>query len=223
MITRLLFIGFLFVVDIGAYSQGTFQDLDFENATLVPLGPGYSAASAFPAWECLVGTTPTTVVYLDARPLGSAEVSLINNNPSEGAAPLQGNYSASLFSTPSTTTTLSQTGLVPAGTQSIQMDASEQLGSFSVTLGGQPIKMVAWETLRDYTVYAGNVSSLAGQSANLSITENFPINPNNYPAGVEIDDIIFSPTAVTPEPSPLILTGMGGILFGVYRRFWHRI
>src|SRR5579863_4036475 len=82
-------------------AQGTFQNLDFEDATLVGSGGFYSASAAFPGWTCLVGSTPTTVVYLDARPLASAEISLVNDNPSEGAAPLQGDYSASLFSTPS--------------------------------------------------------------------------------------------------------------------------
>jgi hypothetical protein len=110
---------------LSALAQGTFQDLDFEQATIVPLGNGISAASAFPGWQTLIGTTPTSVVYLDGKSAGSPLISLVNNDPSEGLAPLQGNYSAYLISASipaaRTSVTLSQTGIVPASTESIQL------------------------------------------------------------------------------------------------------
>ena len=116
------------------------------------------------------------------------------------------------------TTTLTQTGLVPAGTQSIQMDIEENSGSFTVALNGTTINMVPWQTLPNYTVYAGNVSAWSGQTANLSITENLPSNPVVYPDWMLLDDIAFSPTSVVPDPDPLVLMGIGGALFAAYRR-----
>jgi len=44
-------------------SQGTFQDLDFEQASIVQLGPGISAASAFPGWQTLIGAALLPVLY----------------------------------------------------------------------------------------------------------------------------------------------------------------
>jgi hypothetical protein len=143
-------------------SQGTFQNLDFEAAEVTGYTPNYPipTSSAFPNWQAIYGTTPTSQVSFDGISIGAAEISIVNDYPAFGLVPLQGNYSAYLFSAPSTTTTLSQSGLVPPGTQSIQMDIVERNGgSFTVALDGTTINMVRWQTLPNCTVYAGNVSA----------------------------------------------------------------
>jgi hypothetical protein len=60
-------------------------------------------------------------------------------------------------------------------------------------------------------VYGANIAPYAGQTGQLEFTATF----YNW---VELDDISFSTTAI-PEPSPLALTGVGGLLFALYRRF----
>ncbi len=65
-----------------------------------------------------------------------------------------------------------------------------------------------------YTVYGVNIALYAGQTGQLEFTAGFN---NSGPSWTELDDIMFSPTTV-PEPSPLALTGIGGLLFALYRR-----
>jgi hypothetical protein len=49
-----------------------------------------------------------------------------------------------------------------------------------------------------------------------------PTSNGEYsPSLLELDDITFSPGAV-PEPSALALTGIGGLLFALYRRIKQR-
>ena len=45
-----------------------------------------------------------------------------------------------------------------------------------------------------------------------------PLGPSGAFADTEIDGISFSPGAV-PETSSLLLSGIGGVLFAMYRRF----
>ena len=47
---------------------------------------------------------------------------------------------------------------------------------------------------------------------------NLIVYPNNYNS-LLLDDISFSPTSVIPEPEPLALMSIGGLLFALYRRF----
>jgi hypothetical protein len=61
----------------------------------------------------------------------------------------------------------------------------------------------------NYTIFGGNISEWAGQTEQLTFSSSF----QNF----LIDDISFSTQAV-PEPSPLALTGVGGLLFALYRR-----
>jgi hypothetical protein len=62
-----------------------------------------------------------------------------------------------------------------------------------------------------YTIYGANISAWADQTEQLTFSASL--------GNIAIDDISFSPTAVIPEPSPLVLSGIGGLLFALYRRF----
>jgi len=139
-----------------------------------------------------------------------------------GYAPIQGNYSAYLQSAFTTSTTLSQMGTIPTGTESIQLDAEEQFSSFTVTVGGQTINMIPLQALSGYTVYGGNVSTWAGQDVTVSITELPPPEGSEpSPSTLLFDNISFSQTAV-PEPSIVALAAIGGLLFGVRKWFARR-
>jgi hypothetical protein len=66
-----------------------------------------------------------------------------------------------------------------------------------------------------YILYGANISAWAGQTGDLEFTADF----NVHDPYLVLDDISFSPTTVIPEPSPVALTGIGGLLFALYRRF----
>jgi hypothetical protein len=51
----------------------------------------------------------------------------------------------------------------------------------------------------------------------LTITE--PPPSGTPPSELILDDISFSSTSAIPESSPLALTGLGGLLIALYRRF----
>jgi hypothetical protein len=209
-------------------AQGTFQDLDFEEATV----SGYQPVSvvpttaAFPGWEVYStgagGTTPLSSVWYDGVSLGGAAVSIIDNYPPFGLSPLDGNYSAFLFGGGPeqnlSSVSISQTGTVPPGTLSIQFDGNVSGAPFTVTLGNTTIDMVPLQSFVHYDLWGGNIpASMAGQSETLTITEPPPIG-TVPPSMFELDDITFSTTSVIPEPSPLALAGIGSILFALYRQ-----
>jgi hypothetical protein len=202
-------------------AQGTFQDLNFEGAVITGSGGNYSAASAFPGWQVYIGTTATTVVGYDGVSIGAPAVAIIDDKT--GYVPIQGNYTAYLMAatlgSQSTSVSLSQTGTVPVGTESVQLDANQAPGSsFVVTLNGDTISMIPLQTLSGYTLYGGNISAWSGQDSTLSITELPPANQEFSPSLLQLDDITFSTQAV-PEPGPIALTAVAGVLFALYRRF----
>ena len=74
-----------------AFSQGNFQNLDFESAN-IPAGTHIpselSANQAIPGWS---GSSPIVYDFLGS---GDSQVTIIDSN--SGLAPLQGNYSVVL-------------------------------------------------------------------------------------------------------------------------------
>ncbi|MGA2747280.1 MAG: hypothetical protein ABSG59_00780, partial [Verrucomicrobiota bacterium] len=58
-----------------------------------------------------------------------------------------------------------------------------------------------------------NIAPYAGQAGTLAFTAVYPPLGSSW---VGLDDITFS---ATPETSPLVLTGIAGVLFALYRRF----
>jgi hypothetical protein len=116
-------------------------------------------------------------------------------------------------------TTLSQTSLVPIGTQSLQFEAYEAFdsqGSFAVTLGGQTLYLTTLGTGADYTLYGANVSQWAGQTAQLAFTV-FAENPHVDDEYLYLDAIQFSTQSI-PEPSAFALVALGALLLGLCRR-----
>jgi hypothetical protein len=207
----------------GAAGQGNFQNLGFESANLSgPPQIGVPIGTALPAWSASfsspgVGTNAVTQVWFDGPSLGGTAISLIDANTGSGFTPIQGRYSVALFGWPSgmfsptgnpTYATISQTGLVPSGTESLLMDVNAWYG-FTVTLGGQTINMVPLQAFPAYTTYGGVVSGLAGLGAQLSITAP----PTGVPNAVLLDNIQFS-TQFVPEPGIFGLCALGALLLG---------
>ena len=213
---------------ISGKAQGTFQNLNFEAAN-IPAGtqPNNDTpiAIGLPGWSAYFTSTfgesnGVTQIWYDGISLGGSAISISDNNAGLGFVPLQGRYSAMLFgggSTPQYAPTISQTGRVPAGRQSLQMEVYSSGTPFIVTLGGQVINMVPLSTVQlpgfptHYTIYGGDISAFAGQVAQLSITQ--PPSPDNPPSELFLDNLVFSPDSV-PEPGVLGLSALGALLVG---------
>ncbi len=207
----------------GALGQGTFENLGFESA-YIPSGtqPGslVPISSALPGWSAFFTSYDGTIrqqigVLYDGMSLASAFISI--NDTLGWLGTLQGSYSLllaggnSLFEGGLTSSTITQTGLVPSGTMSVLMDVETE-HSFTVSMGGQTIEMVPLPMFSSYT-YGGNIAAFAGQTAQLSITSPFLAFPGVNPNPVLIDHIQFS-TLQVPEPSVFGLSALGAPLVG---------
>jgi hypothetical protein len=219
----------LLVCSYAALAQGTFQNLDFESATIpagTPTPSSIPISEGLPGWSAffIAGSTtvPANQVVYDGISLGGAVISILDSK-GLGFSPLQGTYSAFLFGGGAPLNPLnldsvgiSQTAVVPPGTQSVEFYAYNYGPPFVVTLGGQMITVTILQTFTHYALYGGNIpSGMAGQNETLSFVE--PPALGVQPSMCELDNITFSQTAVTPEPSPLALTGLSGAAFALYR------
>ena len=78
-----------------------------------------------------------------------------------------------------------------------------------VSLQGQNLDLVPLQTFPNYTLYAADIASFAGQSATLSFTA--PTPRFGSPSFLTLDDISFLPIAV-PEPTTEALLALGGLV-----------
>ena len=213
----------LLVLAQNGRSQG-FVNLNFESANVSGYPQDSSdvpTTSALPGWTAYYsnssGTNVATQVWYDGISLGGAIISIIDTN-APSFTPIQGQYSAFLFgggSSPLYSSSISQTGLVPAGTQSLLFDAYVYGAPFTVTLGSQTINMVPLQSFSDYTLYGGDIpSDLTDQSETLLFTE--PPAAVSQPSMFELDNIQFSSVPV-PEPSGFALGALGALLLGFRR------
>jgi len=208
---------------VPAQAQGTFQNLNFEwaNPVISPGAPFYhaTAASALPYWTAALGGVEQTQVLYNGGSGGAPEVVLLGPPPPTAPFnPIDGYYSVLLTGSASASIpSISQTGLIPAGTQSLLFEAESGPGNgiLEVQIGTQTIAFAPLATEPNYTVYGASISAWAGQREQLTFTA---LQDNTALNNWEIDDISFSTQAV-PEPSPLALTGVGALLFALYRHF----
>lgn len=208
------------------YAQG-FVNLNFESANVSSYSPGSSTvptAVAFPGWTASYyqpgfGNQPVSQVWYDAISIGGGIISINDTNTDFGFVPLQGEFSAYLFGgTLDVSAIISQSGLVPVNSQSIQIEIGNYMaiGSFIVALNGNMIDMIPLATFSTYTLFVGDVSPYANQVATLSITA-LGVTSGPGPNPVLLDNIQFSTTAV-PEPSMFAFAALGGLLLGL--RHW---
>jgi hypothetical protein len=213
----------LFVLTFGlvsmtfyAQAQGSLQNLDFEAATVSPVPPDQFGSlvpivNAFPGWTGYVGTNQMTDVLQNNFTLGTAWIDIIGPDwPYSGI--IEGQYTALLQAgfngaagSGYVNVSLSQIGLVPSNAQSIQLEVSGV--NFSVSFAGQNISLIPIGSGPNYTLYAGDISSFAGQNGDLVLTAM--TTPDQLYNNVYFDSIAFSPSAV-PEPSTLALLAIGG-------------
>jgi hypothetical protein len=206
----------------------TFQNLNFEQANPVIVQGslyypyGVTEASALPDWTVTYGNVQQTQITENDPSGGATWVSLVGPG-AEGYAPgstyplaaIDGNYSVLLQGGLSASAaSISQTGLIPASTQTLFFRAEPGLGPLDVSIGGQNVPFAAIGTGPNYTLYGADVSAWAGD------TEQLTFSALQYPSeGLNnwlIDDITLSSV---PEPGPILLTGIGGLMLAAYQRF----
>jgi hypothetical protein len=192
-----------------------FTNLEFDSAVVVPIGGSVIEFSpAFPGWTGYIGTNVATEAIYNEIYLDSSGISLYGD-PAVPIfeATLQAGY---LLNAPgiSVDTTLSQTGLIPAGTQSLLFDGSfdGQANGFAVTLNGQTLSLVPLSTDSSFTVYGASINAWAGQTATLAFTV-FPQQPHTGDNYLTLSDIQFSDSPV-PEPSVFVLFVLSSLFFG---------
>jgi hypothetical protein len=209
-----------------AIAQSAFQDLDFEAANIVSISgrpQAVTTANALPGWTVDYGNFQQTEVTYNEQSLGGTTVTVLATGyPSlTTRTPIDGSYDVILFGGLADAT-ISQTGVVPLTARSVIFDEVSESGSFvpEVSIGSDvlslfPVGSGTGQNGVGFTTWGANVSAWAGQTEQLSITS--PANSGQ----MEFDDISFSPNpvTVTPEPDALMLMGIGGSLFGAYKRF----
>jgi hypothetical protein len=206
-------------VSLSATAQGTFQDLNFEEATIPP-GTTYSlsVADAIPGWTLDYGSTPQTQIGYNDQSLGGTAAFLTGIGSYWPA--IDGNFSIELYGGGNgqggvEAVSISQTGQIPSGTQSLLFES----GTFSfvqpvVSIGNDELTLFPVTSHGNYTTYGANISAFSGQTEQLQFTVPGGYGPYLF------DDISFSPNPITatPEPDALVLMGIGGIVFALYRR-----
>ncbi|HEY3855317.1 MAG TPA: hypothetical protein VGO67_13070 [Verrucomicrobiae bacterium] len=216
-------------VGASAFAQGAFQDLDFEEANIGPGQPGQvSVASALPGWTVdytdAVQNYQITTIPINDRGSGGVVTSIIANGyPSYTTlTPIDGNDSVLLvyggklegLLPLAAVASISQTGQIPIGTQSLLFTAqtfyTAGLTELEVSLGSDVLTFSPVMTQGQSTIYGANIESFAGQTEQLTFSSG--------EGNLLLDDISFSPVTITPEPQPYILMGIGGCLFALYRR-----
>jgi hypothetical protein len=208
---------------VSARAQGTFQNFNFELANPVSVGnpadpSAVTAASAFPEWSLYAGNVQLTEVNYNDPDLGTTTVGLVS--PTSPLYPaIDGNYSALLQGGVGVTApaaSISQSGVIPSGSESLLFEAQDYNPSavLNVSIGGQNVSLVALSTTPTYTEYGASISAWAGDSETLTFSAPGEAGGNNW----VLDDISFSTQSVL-EPNLFVLTGIGGLVFALYRRF----
>lgn len=214
-----------------------FQNLDFEMATVKPAPAGYtpwdaaqpiSAADALPYWTVREDSTICTAVWGAPNALDETSVALVYGNSNHA---LQGLYSVQLYAwagAPSgyfQTASISQTGVIPTGMNSIQflVQSPPVGGGFiqanpALTLNGTPINLFPISATDGVMAMAGDIRAFAGTTADLTIrcagTSGAPFNLSENI--FELDAISFS-TTVVPEPNTTSLIFLASLLAGLAR------
>ena len=212
-----------------AHSQGTFQNLGFESATMVPIpGDPYQRVefnSALPGWTGYVGGVQQTATLYNQVFLDSSGIAIIDRGfplTYYGATVgvLEGNFTAILqagVTGPNATpadTTLSQTSLVPVNAESLlfRVYSWPNYGPLKVLLSGQNLPLVTLGSGTNYVLFGADIHAWQGQVAQLDFTV-IAQRPHVVNDNVYLDSIQFSPQSI-PEPGVVGLLGLGALFLG---------
>ena len=206
-------------VPVVLYAQTPFQNLDFEQATIIPIvgSPYYpyqvETADALLGWTTYQAGNIVTSIGYNTLAVGAALVSIHDTSDTYSSmygGVIDGNFTVLLqpsFPGAGMSAAIGQTDVVPVNAQSVRFYAN---GPISVSFAGLPISLSVLGMGSNYTIYGGNISAFAGQSGELRFTAN-AISPSGW--GTALDDISFSRLPV-PEPSVVGLLTLGSLLLG---------
>jgi len=204
-------------------AQNRFQNLGFESANLTPIPQGQHGnlvpiGQALPGWSAFVGSLQVTEVLQNNLLAGGANISILGPDWT-GPGIIEGRYSVVLQAggkfTGLVNASISQTGWVPTGVESIQLKVSGS--DFSVSFAGQNVPLIPLSSGANYTLYGGDVAPYAGQTGELTLSALTV--PNHQFNSVFFDSIALS-AEVVPEPSVIGLFAIGLSLLGW--RFLHQ-
>jgi len=217
------------------YGQGAFQNLDFESSLIPPDQPSGTFVSpgvAFPGWLAYIGTNQADFIFYNNITLSAANISVLTTNYDPIPA-LEGTFSAFLQGSlvdwnrnglVPWEVSLRQTGLLPVTAQSLTFMSgpTTPMSSISVTLAGQELALILFQTTPGYTVYGADVSAFAGQLAELRFTARAFYPPPPSSEGMNLwllDSINFSDQPI-PEPGTISLMGLGILILSLRRRIF---
>jgi len=190
-----------------AHAQGTFQNLNFESGNPGPDNFAFNvpATNALPFWTVYYGNVQQTQIGYNIVTSGTTIVSL--SGGTSGYA-IDGNYSVDLeCGVTASAASISQTGLIPAGSQSLLFEADAGPGTLDISIGSQIVPFAMVGSGPDYTLYGANISAWAGDTEQLTFSALGDGVFNDW----LVDDILFS---AVPEPNIVTLTAIGGLFFG---------
>ncbi len=203
--------GSISMISFELRAQGTFQNLGFESATLIPVaGDPQGAvqfAPAFPSWLGYINGVLQTKTIPNGIPIGNpGETPFIAIMTPPGWGGWQGNYAVGFAAAMSGATfvpvAVAQTGSVPSQTKSLQFLA---LYPPAVFVNGQLISSVALGAGPSVSTRFGvDIAGFAGQTVELRFQPSLGIN--------YLDDIQLSNQPI-PEPCALTMVGFGALLF----------
>jgi hypothetical protein len=198
---------------VRTFGQGTFQNLDFENGTFIPI-PGdpfgrVQFGPAMPGWTGYVGTNQVNWILHNNQFLSTAGIAIFGPDLPPGE--FNGRYYIVLqagddpFGGPNrVNSAIAQTGTIPSDAQSMRLYLASGVLLFS--FAGQPIPLAnlgpGGGASFNYNIYGADVSAYAGQTGLLELR-----------GGGYLDFIQFSNQPI-PEPSAFGLFTFGALLLG---------
>lgn len=190
---------FAFLVQETASAQGSFRNLAFEDARIIPIvghidyPHAIATSNALPGWNPYIGGIYQSVVYHDLFSLGAALISIHDTN---GFIPvLEGRYTVLLQpSSGGVSAAIGQVGTVPGTAQSVRFYG---VGEFSVFFAGQQLPVTTVGTTSTATIFGADITAYPGQLGEL-----------RFQGFGWLDNIYFSNEPI-PEPSAIALLAVG--------------
>ncbi|MCW5553121.1 MAG: hypothetical protein KIS67_13295 [Verrucomicrobiae bacterium] len=187
--------------------QGTFQNLDFENGSLIPI-PGdpfgrVQFSPAMPGWTGYVGTNQIDWILHNNLFLGTAGIAIWG--PDQPPDFFNGQYYVVLqnpLGVPTDVPAISQTGSIPPTALSLRFLTADAFAvGFSVSFAGQQIPLSYIGQNNQFTyIWGGDISAFAGQAGEL-----------RFRGSGYLDSIQFSHEPI-PEPTVLGMFAFGALL-----------